>query len=180
MVIITIGFFGGLIYLIYLPFKKRLVKSGKLTDKQSVRINRILIFILCLFAFILYCFKDYRTPSKDRLEEISDIKLPPDFKVLKDEYQDMGPDYCISYDIKFDNNFTKELISLIKKSKFYKTKSFNNIVQKENDFNRVDSVKAIWFKSPTGYNFSKNERLTYYHIELDTIKNILKYNECAD
>ncbi len=180
IVVIAIGLFGGLLYLIYLPFKNRLKKSGKLTYKLNRQINRTFIISLCLVGVVLYWFKDYRTSSKDRLEKVSDVKLPTDFKVLKDEYQDMWQDYCILYDIQLANNGTTELIKNIKTSKFYNKNSFHNGAWTENDFIAVDSVKAVWCKSPTGFDFSRQDGLTSYHIELDTVKNILKYNECAD
>ena len=180
IVVIAIGLFGGVMYLIYLPIKKRLIKSGKLTDKLNRQINWNSIFSLCLLGVVLYSFKDYRTPSKDRLEKISNIKLPTDFKVLKDEYQDMWQDYCILYDIQLDTNATTELIKNITTSKFYNKNSFHNAAWTENDFIAVDSVKAVWCKSPTGFDFSRQDGLTSYQIELDTVTNILKYNECAD
>jgi|APLak6261698768_1056241.scaffolds.fasta_scaffold37663_1 hypothetical protein len=180
ILVIVIGLIGVIIYLIYLPFKKRLIKSGKLTEKLNRQINRTFILILCLLVIVLYFFKDYRTPSNDRLEKISDIYLPADFKVLKDEYQDMMQDYCILYDIKLDKNATTELIKNIKSSKFYNKNSFHKGVWTENDFIAVDSVKAVWSKSPTGFDFSRQDGLTSYSIELDTLTNILKYNECAD
>lgn len=119
IVVIALGLFGGLLYLIYLQFKKRLIKSGKLTDKLNWQINGGFIVLLCSLGVMVYIFKDYRTPSKDKLEKISDIRLPTDYKVLKDEYQDMMQDYCIIYDIKLDRNATTELIKNIKTSKFY-------------------------------------------------------------
>ena len=180
MAIIVIGLISVIIYLIYLPFKKRLIKSGKLTDKLNQQINRTFILILCLLAIVLYFFKDYRTPSKDRLENISGIHLPTDFKVVKDEYQDMMQDYCILYDIKLDKNATIELIKNIKTSKFYNKNSFHKAVWTENDFIAVDSVKAVWSKSPTGFDFSRQDGLTSYSIELDTLTNILKYNSVCD
>lgn len=180
IVVIVIGLIGGLLYLIYLPLKSRLKKSGKLTDKLNRQINWIFILSLCLFGVVFYCFKDYRTASKDRLEEVSDVKLPLDFKVLKDEYQDMWQDYCILYDIIFDNNATTELIKEIKASKFYNSNVNPNSMLYDSLFITVDNVKAIWCNSEKGYRFSRQDGLTSYSIELDTLTNILKYNECAD
>lgn len=180
IVVIVIGLFGGLLYLVYLPFKKRLKKSGKLTDKLNRQINWTFILLLCLVGVVLYCFKDYRTPSKDRLEEASKIKLPPDFKVLRDEYQDMLQDYCILYDIQFDNKSTQELIKNIKASKFYNANAFHKALWNESDLITADSVQAVWCKSEKGYDFSRpNDRTTYY-ITLDTLTNKLSYNECSD
>jgi hypothetical protein len=180
LIIIPLGLLGGLLYLIWLPFKKRLQKSGKLTDKLSSRINWTFLILPCIIGVVLYSFKDYRTPSKERLEKVSDIKLPINLKVLKDEYQDMWQDYCILYDIQLDNNSMPGLIRNIKSSKFYNKNCFHNGAWAEKDFISVDSVKAVWSKSPKGYDFSRPYNRTTYYIELDTVTNILKYNECAD
>lgn len=181
IVVFAIGLFGGLLYLIYLPFKRRLIKSGKLTDKLNRQINQGFILLLCFLGAMVYFFKDYgRTPSKERLEKISNVKLPTNFKVLKDEYQDMMQDYCILYDIQFDKNSTTEFIKSIKTSKFYNKNSFHKGAWAENDLIIVDSVKAVWCKSTKGFDFTKPYGLTKYHIEFDTVANILKYNECAD
>ena len=177
---ILTGFIGGLLYLVYLPFKTRLIKSGKLSKKQSRRINWSYLGFMVLIGILLFYFRDYRTSSKERLENISNIKLPSDYTVIKDEYQDMLQDYCINYEIQFDKNDLKELIQNIKKSKYYNSKSVHNDAWQESDFIDSDSLKAVWLKSPKGYDFNCiKERLTF-SIELDTLKNKLMYNECAD
>jgi hypothetical protein len=180
IVVFVIGLFGGLLYLIYLPFKRRLKKSRKFTDKLNRKINWTFIVSLCLIGIVFYYFKDYRTSSRTRLEKISDIKLPTDFKVLKDEYQDMWQDYCILYDIQFDNNSTTELIKSIKTATFYNSNVGPNSILYDSLFVKVDNEKAIWCKSEKGYRFSRQDGLTTYSIELDTLTNILNYNECAD
>ena len=180
LIIIVLGLLGGLLYLIWLPFKNRLQKSGKLTDKLSRRINWTFIILPCIIGVVIYSFKDYRTPSKERLEKVSDIKLPEDLKVLKDEYHDMLQDYCILYEIQLKNNSMPKLIRNIKASKFYNKNNFHNEAWTEKDFISVDSVKAVWSKSPKGYDFSRPYNRTTYNIELDTITNILKYTEGSD
>ena len=177
---IVVGLLSGLFCLIYLAFKKRLLKSGKLNDRLNRQINLIFIIIPCLIIFAIYCFKDYRTSSKDRLEKISTIHLPTKFRVLKDEYQDGLQDYCIMYNIEFDKTSSINLIKSIKTSKLYNSNSFHNKAWKKNDFITVDSVKAVWSKSPKGFDFNRQDGLTSYCIEVDTTTNILKYNECAD
>ncbi|MDB5240112.1 MAG: hypothetical protein JWP57_737 [Spirosoma sp.] len=92
----------------------------------------------------------------------------------------MWQDYCILYGIQFDNNATTELIEKINASKYYNNNSFHNGAWTAKDFVTVDSVKAVWSKSPKGYDFSRQDRRTSYYIEFDTVTNILKYNECAD
>jgi hypothetical protein len=137
-------------------------------------------FLFCSILVIGYFFRDYgRTPSKDRLERIADVKLPPTFKVLNDEFHDMMQDYSIDFDIQFDKSSTTEFIKSIKTSKFYNKNSFHIGAWKETDFIVVDSVEAVWCKSPKGFDFQGHEGNGYpfYHIELDTVTNILKYKE---
>lgn len=180
LTIMVLGLFGGLLYAIYLPFKKRLIKSGKLSEKRNHQINLTFILSLCLVGVAINYFEGYRTPSKDRLEQVSYIKLPTEFKVLKDEYQDMWQDYCILFDIQLDNDAVKELIKNIKSSKFYNATSFHNGAWTEKDFVSVDSVTAVWSKSENGYDFTRQDGPTSYFIEFDTQTNILKYNKCSD
>lgn len=178
--LIIVGLFGGLIYLGYLPFKKHLLKSGRLTNKRNRQINLTYIILLVFSIVFLVYYWDYRTPSKERLEESSRIKLPTDFKVLKDEYQDMWQDYCIIYEIHLERASSIELIGCIKKSVFYNPNSFHNGIWKETDFVKVDSVRAVWSKSPIGYDFSRPYDRTTYFITFDTLTNKLSYNECED
>lgn len=179
ILVITVTLLSGLLYLTYLPFKKRLLKLGKLNDRLNRRINSIFFLLPCLIIFALYYFKDYRTPSKDRLEKISAIHLPTRFKVLKDEYQDMLQDYRIIYDIQFDSKSVSEIIRNIKSSVFYDRNAFHKGVWRENDFIIGDSTKAEWSKSSKGYDFRHQVRGTSYHINLDTVSCILKYEECG-
>jgi hypothetical protein len=183
IVVIAIGLFGGLLYLIYLPFKSRLRKSRKLTDKLNRQINRTFIISLCLVGVVLYCFKDYRTSSKDRLEKISDIKLPTDFKVLKDEYRDFAPmpHFQILYEIKFDDKSSKEIVKSITTSPFYnfKIKAGDDLF--DTSFIQVENEKVIWFKTINGYAFRRTGNGNiYYNITFDTLTNILSYEESSD
>lgn len=178
IVLSIVVFWGGLVYLIYLPFKIPLLKSGKLTRKLSRQINLLYFVILCLAGITLFSFWNYRTPSKERLEEISKIKLPSNFKVLKDEYQDMIQDYCIQYEIQFDDNGKNELIQSIKSSPFYNPNSFGTSYY--SSYIKIDSIKAVWARLPTGYEFSKPDGLTTFFIKVDSIHNKLSYQECSD
>ena len=182
IIIIAIGLLGGLVYLLYLPFKIRLKKTGTLTDKLNRQINwsYLLFLFFVILGIMIYLTNDNWSTDNERLEKISDIKIPADYKVLKDEYQDMWQDYCIVYDIQFDNNSLRELTKNIRASKFYNANSFHKGPWQEHDFIIVDSVKAVWSKSLKGYDFNRQDGLTYYEIELDTLTKILKYNECAD
>ena len=179
IVLIFVGLFGGLLYLIYLPFKSRLKKSGILTDKLNRQINRTFIALLCIIGFVLFCFKDHRTSSKGRLEKVSDVKLLTDFKVLKDEYEDMWKDYSIFYSIQFDNNTMPVMIKCIKASKFYNSNVNPNSILCDSLFIMAENEIAIWCKSEKGYHFNRKDKHTIYSIQLDTLTNILNYYECG-
>lgn len=174
------GIISGLAYLIYLPFKKRLIKSGRLNENRNRQIKRTILFSAFLLLIVLYYVKGYRTSSKERLEKISAVKLPENFKVLKDEYQDMLQDYSVLFDIQFDRNSTTELINNIKTSKFYKKDAFHKGAWVETDYVTIDSMKAVWCKSPTGFDFTGEVGSTEYFIKLDTVTSILKYEEIED
>jgi len=184
IVVIAIGLFGGLIYLIYLPFKNRLKKSGKLTDKISKRINWTFILLPCLIGVVLYCFKDYRTPSKDRLESTINMKVPSDFKVVKDYYYDAAPmpHYQILYDIKFSNQSSVELIHKINNSAFLNSKVKPTVELYDSSYILVNGINAVWCRSTTGYRFRRvdEKNLIYYNINFDTLTNILSYEESSD
>lgn len=179
-ILIVIGIFGGVLYLVYLPFKIKLLKSGKLTKRLNRQINWTYIGFLCLICILLFCFRNYRTPSKDRLEKISNIKLPSDFMVIKDEFHDMQQDYCLYYEIQFDKRASNELIKSIKASKYYNANAYHKEGWKDSDLILVGSVKAAWIKSPKGYDFLKPQGRTTYSMTLDTLTYKLSYNEGHD
>lgn len=139
--------------------------------------SRIFIFSATL---IILASCDFRTSSKNRLEEVADVKLSCDFEVLKDEYQDMGPDYCILYDIKFSKTASDEFIQNLKKSYFYNSQIKPNEFLKENSFIKSDKIKAVWCKTKNGYLFRGKIGLTDYTIHFDVVSHILNYQECAD
>jgi hypothetical protein len=163
--------------LIYLPFKIWLRRSGRLSRSTSRQILWSYFALVCITGVILFCFKDNRTPSKERLEKIGDIKLPNTYQVLSDEYYDSFRGYSIEYKIRLATTATNELIKNIQGSKFYTARLFKDQKFDESDFIGTDSLKALWYKAPNGYNFNGSSTRMNYIIELDTITSILKYNE---
>lgn len=166
--------------MIYLPFRKRLTNAGRLSKKLDKRINLSFFSFMISIGIVLFCLKNYRTSSKSKLEAISNVKLPSDFKVIKDEYQDMWQDYCVIYEIQFDNQASSELIQSIKSSKFYNAKSYHHGAWKDSDLILAGSIKAAWIRSPKGYDFGRLNGRTTYFITFDTLTNKLSYNECHD
>ena len=83
----------------------------------------------CVLSLTLLSSCDLgRTPSKERLEKVCKVKLPKDCKVIKDDYQDMGQDYCIIYDLQLTDSSTSEFVNSIKTSLYYNPNvSYNGI-----------------------------------------------------
>jgi hypothetical protein len=97
MVCIAYGLGGGLLYLIYLPFKKRLINNGKLTRQKSRLINRLyigLIFLLAIFS-TWTAFFPMNGFYKDEFENNTELEFPDSGKIIaKDsEYPDFHGDY---------------------------------------------------------------------------------------
>jgi len=177
---IITGLIGGLLYSIYLPFKIRLLKSGKLTKRLSKRINLIYIAFLCLLTGLLFCFRDYRTPSKDRLEKIADVRLPHDFKVIKDEYQDMLQDYCIIFQIQMTVQGGKEFSNSIRNSRYFIKQSLQKKSENDSTHLKMSPASPEWIKTSNGYEFITPFDRQTYSITFDTIKNRIDYQECYD
>ena len=97
IVSIVTGIIGGLLYLIYLPFKRRFIRTEKLSTKISRKINLAYIAVLGLFA--LYQTYDAIYPSdsfyKDEFTYYTEIEFPESGVIHKKEasYPDMHGDY---------------------------------------------------------------------------------------
>ncbi len=171
MLSIIIAVMAVILYIAYLPLKFRLKKIGKLTDKTSKRINWTFVIIPAIFITLLFFYRDYRTPSKTRIERVADIQLPDGYKVLKDEYYDMFQDYGIEYQVQFNNKSIIEVVDNVKSSKFFVTDIDDMTFEK--------SKLPIWKQVENGYYFYAEEIKTIYTIELDTINYVMKYTESA-
>lgn len=150
---------------------------------RNVMRNIMATVKLCIFfslAILLTNCDGGRTPSKIRLEQNCKVKLPTDFKVLRDEYQDMLQDYCILYDIKLDDKSSSVLIDNIKTSPFYNPNVKHAGMWSDDYYIKVDTLKGVWCKSNLGYDFRREHGLTDYSAYFDTTTNVLKYQECAD
>lgn len=177
VIVVMSAVITGLLYLLYLPFRKKIKRSGKL----GRRIDITFIVFSSLLALAAFLFRDYRVPSKDRLERVAGIELPREFEVLRDEYQDMWQDYCILYHIQFDDRGLEKLILSIKGSRFYnKEDSLNRTASFGHDLTQDGRLDAVWARSSNGFNFIGQDVLTFYFINVDTVTNILEFQECAD
>jgi hypothetical protein len=137
----------------------------------------LFVFSLCLLGVVLYYFKDHRTPSIKRIEQVSDIRLPEKIQVLRDEYQDMWRDYNIVYDVQLNNQDVKHLVESITSSKYFSNDFIQKANMPEDEIISDDIVNAVWFRSPQGYDFTRTDGQTVYRIEFDTLTKVLKYRE---
>ena len=97
MVCIAYGLGGGLLYLIYLPFKKRMIKNGRLTRRNSRLINSTYVSLILLIAIFSTwtAFFPMNGFYRDEFENNTGLEFPDSGKIIaKDsEYPDLHGDY---------------------------------------------------------------------------------------
>jgi hypothetical protein len=139
-------------------------------------VNRTLFLILAI-AFLSSC--ELRTSSKIRFERACDIKLPKNYEVVQDEYQDMVQDFVINYTIKFDTTSQQKLTSSIRHSKYYDSEF--NIQFHDLPVDIIDpKIEAIWIKSFDGYRFINSNYQHSFSAIIDTIHHQAKFTESSD
>lgn len=125
-ILFVVGIVGGILYLMYLPIKKMLIKNGKLTKHKSRQIN--ISYIIVIFLFSAYQTFDSFFPSISFYEQefktvtLREIPKSAEFIEKTTSYPDFHGDYCSSSQIKlskaeyekllhelnFDKRFTKD------------------------------------------------------------------------
>ncbi|AMM50393.1 hypothetical protein TH61_03240 [Rufibacter sp. DG15C] len=164
-IVFSIGFglVGGLLYVGYLPLKKWLFKSGKLTRKASGQINRAYISLILLTALITTWIAIFPLDSfyKDEFSHNTGIEFPISGTITAkaSEYPDLHGDYWASAVIKLeegDFNSIKRLISMqsdfkvdTTSQKIGVTREYRNLTKhiNEADIEIVYSnIKKQWFK----------------------------------
>jgi len=89
-------------------------------------------FTFSIVSILILCNScDYRTPSKNRFENITKIELTDSIIVIQDRFEDSGPDYGLFYKFTFNESDCLDFKSKIQQSevwikeggdfKFYKT-----------------------------------------------------------
>ena len=115
VILIIVGIVGGLIYLLYLPIKSKLIKNGKLTKGRSRQINIAFVSILVLFS--AYMTFDAFFPSKSFYEQefksVTLREIPKSAKFLEknSSFPDFQGEYCSSSQIKLSKAEYKKLFS---------------------------------------------------------------------
>ena len=115
-----------------------------------------------LVLLLLCASCEARTSSEKRFKTNIGFALPADKKVLKDEYQDMGQDYAIIYEVELsvtaNQTLTEKLKPLVGKS--------------DKDCN--------WLPVDKGYDYICQKDRTTYKVSFDTLSRKLIYEELAD
>ncbi|MBI3239007.1 MAG: hypothetical protein HYZ43_09240, partial [Flavobacteriia bacterium] len=114
---------------------------------------------------------NYRTPGNEIIERVTQIPLPEDIIVIKDEYHDYFPDYSIECVIQFSEKDAKKYIRAIKNNPLYDADFKDNNDPKH----LIHSKKGIWYKTKNGYRFSKLDRSYDDKVYFDTVNRKLFY-----
>ncbi|GAA4332026.1 hypothetical protein GCM10023149_38070 [Mucilaginibacter gynuensis] len=106
IVFIIVGIAGGILYLIYVPIRNWLLRSGKLTASKSLLINRIYVLIILLISGYETYTAIFPDDSfyKDEFEINTGIQLPDSVSLTdkNSSYLDIYGDYCATAIIKLD------------------------------------------------------------------------------
>jgi hypothetical protein len=138
---------------------------------------KIIVNLILILTLIWGCTT--RTPSRERFENACSIRLPKEYQVIQDEFQDMMQDFVLYYTIKLDSVSMIELSYSIRHSKYYNYKIYRAThVFKEEYFD--SKTDAVWIKAPDGYMFrNKDERHSFSAI-IDTIARKADFYESLD
>lgn len=115
LILIVVGLAGALLYLFYLPIKKRLIKNGKLTRYRSRQINRVYVFVLFLFSAYqtFVAFFPSRSFYEDEFKTVTLREIPKSAEFIErsSSYPDLHGDYCSSSQIKLSEADYQKLLS---------------------------------------------------------------------
>ncbi|WP_231424971.1 MULTISPECIES: hypothetical protein [Pedobacter] len=134
-------------------------------------ISSITVFLIVTFYILT---KD--KSGEDRFKKGVEIDLPNSFNVIREKYYDMGQDDIFNYDIKLDKKRMESFVENIKKSRFYFKDSIDN-PEWERSLYYKKPLKAIWIKTPKGYFFKRIGNLAFYSLRVDTVTNVLNFQE---
>lgn len=100
LISLFVGLLGWVLYILYRPFRKRLIKSGRLSQRQSIRITNGYKILLLLIAVFQTYKANYPFDSFyfNEFESVTLKSLPPSAEIIKkhSSYPDFHGDYCSS------------------------------------------------------------------------------------
>lgn len=119
MVTIVLALLAGFVYLLYIPFKRYLIKRGKLTLMRSGQIN--FYYVMLVFLASIYLTIDAFYPGESFYEgeykwvTMRDIPSSAEFVRKSASYPDFHGDYCSSSQIKLSTVHYKSLLEELKR-----------------------------------------------------------------
>jgi len=125
-VTLGIAIAGGIVYVIYVPFKLWLLRSDKMSNQQSKLINKIYIYSLIVtIAIITYVglFPD-ESFYADEFKDVTMRDLPQSAEFISKtaSYPDFHGDYCSQSEIRLSKkDYSKLLWELHKDKRLSKT-----------------------------------------------------------
>lgn len=177
---IVVGICGGVLYLVYLPIRNRLLRENKLTFKTSKLINRI--YVLILFLFSAYQTFDAFFPSegfyKDEFKTVTLREIPESatFIAKSASYPDFHGDYCSSSQIKLSKEEYQKLLRELKsdlrmkyKEELVGSEEFDDVLRAKTE----DKIVAS-FTRPV-----KGEEDRYYYISFYDDQQTIFVNICV-
>lgn len=143
------------------------------------QINQIVLHFNIGIALTISSCNWGRTPSKKRFEQNAQIVIPLDTKVLRDEYEDMGSDYAIYYNLQFNVSSLNSFTNSIRHSDYYNKDVGINETINESMYKIVKGEKGVWRKRHYGYQFYKHREDTEYIIDVDTVVKRAQFQELS-
>lgn len=147
-----------------------MIQSKSMAYKKLFILSIVLVLIVCVY------FLTSGPSAATRFNNGTGLELPKKFIVLRDEYQDMGPDYKFYYDIELDKDIMLKFLSQIKNSTFYLKDSIDKPLWDKSPF-YTRGTKAIWTRTASGYYFRKIGKYAFHSLFVDTVSNVIYYQE---
>jgi hypothetical protein len=143
IVCLIVGLVGGLLYLIYLPFKRKLINSGKLDKKVSHKINIAYIAFLGLFSLYHTYTAFFPTDSfyKDEFVYNTGIDFPESGIIQKKDswYPDLHGDYWSAAIAEFPEEDYEKLYGTISSSEKFEVDTTRQGIGITADFQKLVS-----------------------------------------
>ena len=136
-----------------------------------------------LFAsIVLIAFTSCGTGNRWRFEKFTDIDLPSSISIVKDEYQDMGPDFARILEVKLNNSSLAEMKTSIEKSKFFNPSFYSDNGVQESQLQKVGDIQGVWYRNKMGFSFlgRYDNKTCNIYVAIDTVAGTGKFEYLSD
>lgn len=136
---ILLSVIGGIIYLIYLPIKNRLIRNKILSKEKSKLINGIYIATIFLITIYITYIDIYPSESfyRDEFKMVTLREVPASAKFISTSstYPDFHGDYSSNSEIKLSSEDYNALFEVLYNDKRISKPGENKFPEEENYFN---------------------------------------------